>query len=304
MRGSGRRYRASIPLPMFDLIVRLIWLSNINFTEPEVIAGLPVHFHALVSKGLDPIWIDVDIANDCHDLFLYVHWLATEKNSLGGEGYTYDVARAAVRFYVENVHRLIDIPPRRLSMIAKVIRDNPSPAARDERLEQMLRPTDQRPKLILPESWVPVLLWPANPPPQLNPEPLSGARQPDPVETAPEPEPDPPPAARQPDPFETAPATDRAEMHGNAGQIPEYEGAPEPEPVPPLAEPEHWTEAVVTFGGQTHRYPMSEYGFAQLHHEYAAMRPENRSPRSKMRSAVWRHRCATVWNHHSMTRST
>jgi hypothetical protein len=214
-----KKYRASIPLPRFDLDVRLIWLSNINFTDPEVTAGLPVHFHALVSKGLDPIWIDVDIANDGRALFLYVHWLATEKNSLGGEGYTYDVARAAVRFYVENVHRLIDIPPRRLSMIAKVIRDNPNPAARDERLEQMLRPTDQRPKLILPESWVPVLLWPANPPPRLNPEPLSGARQPDPVETAPEPEPDPPPAARQPDSFETVPEADRAEMHGNAGRV-------------------------------------------------------------------------------------
>ena len=57
-----------------------------------------------------------------------------------------------MQFYVKNVHRLIDIPPRRLSLIAKMIADNPDPAERKERLEGMLRPTDQRPRLMLPRD--------------------------------------------------------------------------------------------------------------------------------------------------------
>ena len=138
----------------------MIWLSNLNYTDPGIVAGLPIHFHAMVSKGLDPYWISNDAEHDGHDLFLYVHWLATERNSLGGEGYSYAVARQAVQFYVKNVHRLIDIPPRRLSLIAKMIADNPDPAERKERLEGMLRPTDQRPRLNFRRTWVPVLLWP------------------------------------------------------------------------------------------------------------------------------------------------
>ena len=156
--------RATIAPSGFDIDIRLIWLSNLDYTDPGIIATLPSHFHAMVSKGLDPLCIPNDAAHDGRDVFLFTHYLATEKNSLGGAGYSYEVARQAVRFYVENVHRLIDIPPRRLAMIAKVIKDNPDPAGRDERLAQMLRDTDQRPKLILPESWVPVLLWPTDPP--------------------------------------------------------------------------------------------------------------------------------------------
>ena len=158
------KYRATIAPSGFDIDIRLIWLSNLDYTDPGIIATLPSHFHAMVSKGLDPLCIPNDAAHDGRDVFLFTHYLATEKNSLGGAGYSYEVARQAVRFYVENVHQLIDIPPRRLAMIAKVIKDNPDPAGRDERLAQMLRDTDQRPKLILPESWVPVLLWPTDPP--------------------------------------------------------------------------------------------------------------------------------------------
>jgi hypothetical protein len=115
--------------------------------------------------------------------------LATECNALGGEGISYEVARRAVQFYVQNVHRLIDIPPRRLSLIAKTIRDNTTQDGRDERLNQMLRPSDQRPKLILPEPWLQVLLWSPTPPtrPQQSPEPPVAAEQaeqpPDAVDT-------------------------------------------------------------------------------------------------------------------------
>ena len=157
-----KKYKAIIPANSFDVHVGMIGLANIDYTDPDVVAGLP-HFAALVSKGLDPQRIPNDAENGGREVFLYTHHLATEQNSLGGEGYTYEVARAAVEFYVRNVHRLIDIPPRRLSMIAKVIKDNPDPAGREARLDAMLRPTDQRPKLILPASWVPVLLWPSGP---------------------------------------------------------------------------------------------------------------------------------------------
>ena len=177
------KYRATIAPSGFDIDIRLIWLSNLDYTDPEIIATLPSHFHAMVSKGLDPLCIPNDAAHDGRDVFLFTHYLSTEKNSLGGAGYSYEVARQAVRFYVENVHQLIDIPPRRLAMIAKVIKDNPDPAGRDERLAQMLRDTDQRPKLILPESWVPVLLWPTEPPRRAEAVPIVP-----PPEETPEPE--------------------------------------------------------------------------------------------------------------------
>ena len=227
-----KRYKVSIPPPEFDLEVRLIWLSNIDYTDPKLIATLPVHFHAMVSKGLDPFWIPNDAENGGRDVFIYTHYLATEKNGLGGEGYGYTVARQAVEFYVTHVHRLIDIPPRRLSMIAKVIAENPNPRDRDDRLEGMLRNTDQRPKLTLPEPWVPVLLWPRDPPkcrepivhpddhPTPEPDPIAATSEPDPAPfVPPTPEPEPITATPEPDPAPVVPPT------------------PEPDPIAATREP-------------------------------------------------------------------
>jgi hypothetical protein len=60
---------------------------------------------------------------------------------------------------------------------------------RDRALDRHVRSTDQRPKLILPRSWIPVMLWPSEPP-RRNPDP-----PPDP-----QPDPDPPkPPAQRPD---------------------------------------------------------------------------------------------------------
>ena len=87
------KYRAAIPAPWFDVTVGLIGLANINYTDPAVVAGLPEHFRALISKGLDPLWIPNDAEHDGLDVFLYTHWLATEGKSLRGEGYSYAVAR-------------------------------------------------------------------------------------------------------------------------------------------------------------------------------------------------------------------
>jgi hypothetical protein len=61
--------------------------------------------------------------------------------------FTYDVARDAVRFYVDHVHQLIDIHPRRLQPVAQAM--TLPPVLRDGKLRQMLRNTDQRPSCAL-----------------------------------------------------------------------------------------------------------------------------------------------------------
>jgi hypothetical protein len=175
------RYKATIPDTTFCISVRFLGLANLNYCDPAIVAGLSPHFSALVSKGLDPSWIPNDAEHDGRDVFFTTHYLATEGKMLRSQGYSYLAARDAVEFYVRNVNRLTDIPPRRLSLIAKVIRDNPDPAEREARLNDMLRPTDQRPKFKLEPSWIPVLLWPHSPP-----------RRPDPVTPDPVPPTDPP----------------------------------------------------------------------------------------------------------------
>jgi hypothetical protein len=137
-------------------------------------------------------------------VFLYTHYIATQQNALGGAGFTFEVARLSVEFYVTNVHRLADIPPRRLTQIATVIRDNPPGDERDRRLNMMLRPVDQRPKLQLPASWIPVLLWPNEPPRRPTPpEPEPMSPQAEQVKT-PEPlKPEPPVAPPQAEQVET-----------------------------------------------------------------------------------------------------
>ena len=121
-RGSAQ-YREYIPPTEFSLedAARQIALSNRNYTDPDVIAELvQEHWHALVGRGLDPVWIPTS-GNDGRDLFIHVHYMATEKGMLRALQFKYDEARAAIEFYVSNVHRLIDIHPRRLVMIAETI---------------------------------------------------------------------------------------------------------------------------------------------------------------------------------------
>jgi hypothetical protein len=164
-------YRKEIAPPQFNVPVRLIWLSNVNWTDPAVFGSTPEHFKALVSKGLDPLWIPNDAEHDGLAVFQYAHWLATEGKGLRSLGFPYEVARDAIAFYVNNVQRLIDICPRRLTQIAEVIRSNVNPGERDLRLRSMLRPDAQRPKLILPHTWSQVLLWSHDPPQPKAPPP-------------------------------------------------------------------------------------------------------------------------------------
>ena len=113
---DSAQYREYIPPAEFPLNdnARQIALSNRNYTDPDVIAELvQEHWQALVGRGSDPVWIPTE-GNDGRDLFEYVHYMTTEKGMLRSLQFTYEAARAAIEFYVSNVHRLIDIHPRRL----------------------------------------------------------------------------------------------------------------------------------------------------------------------------------------------
>jgi len=179
--------------------LRMLWLSNTNFTDPALLAKLGDHFAPLIARGLNPFWIDDDREHDNYDLFLWVHYLATEKNLLRSMGFPYGISRQAVNFYVTYCHRLYDLAPRRLELIANAFRfDNA--AARDAELASMLAKNDLRPRLKLPESWVTVpggvLLWPDTPfkpSPSESPSQMPVAAQP----AAPDPKPlsDPTPPA-------------------------------------------------------------------------------------------------------------
>ena len=81
---------------------------------------------------------------------------ATEGGMLRSLQFTWDVSRATIDFYLRNIHALIDIHPRRLKMIAEAIRDHPAPDDHMTRLQSMLRQDDQRPRLVLPRTWVQV----------------------------------------------------------------------------------------------------------------------------------------------------
>ena len=165
------------------------------------------------------------MVDDGLDLFEYTHHTATEGNMLRSLQFTWEVSRAAMQFYVEHVHALVDIHPRRLVMIAQTIRDNPDPDKHMARLSLMLRDSDQRPKLIVATTWVAMdggLLLPKHPPPPNRArgtlKPVVAAEKPQPKlidngGTASKPEhelfdhidfpPDPPPAASQPVPSAT-----------------------------------------------------------------------------------------------------
>jgi len=83
---SKRRYNPTIHPPLFPVLMRLVWLSNLNYTDPALLDALPEHFRALVSRGLDPVWIPGDIEHEGFEVFIYTHWAATEGNMLRGKG--------------------------------------------------------------------------------------------------------------------------------------------------------------------------------------------------------------------------
>ena len=119
-RDKPERYDPSLPDERFVLtLLRMLWLSNNNFTDPKVLAKLGDHFQPLVTRGLNPFWITDDRQNDNHDLFRYTWWLVTEDKLLRSLGYSYPISAKAVNFYVAHAHDLYDLSPRTMEMIAR-----------------------------------------------------------------------------------------------------------------------------------------------------------------------------------------
>lgn len=250
-RESGHRsYDPFIPPPRFAVpgTLRWLWLANTNFADPALRAKLADSFAPLVARGLSPFWIRDDREHDYRDLFLYVWYMATEKNLLRAMGFPYEVSRQAVNFYVANANRLIDLPPRRLELIARCFAAKVPQAARDAELESMLpKGGDQRPKLRLPSSWVTVpsgtLLWPEQPFRKLK---TDAAPSPEP-EPDPEP-PEPPPPITNPPPtpeFDAEPpqrALD-APAVDTGHKLRPIPGGPPDAPIPPFPVSPNDTEA-------------------------------------------------------------
>jgi hypothetical protein len=162
-------YDPFVPPPDFAVPadLRWLWLANTNYADSAVLAKLGDHFAPLIARGLNPFWIRDDAEHDHHDLFFYVHHLATEENLLRSMGFPYEVSRKAVNFYVTHANRLVDLCPRRLELIAKAFAADQPAAALEAELNSMAPSAIIRPKLRLPASWVSVpdgvLLWPEQP---------------------------------------------------------------------------------------------------------------------------------------------
>ena len=251
-RISGHRgYDPFIAPPDFPIPadLRWLWLANMNYADPAVLARLGDHFPPLIARGLNPFWIRDDVEHDNHDLFLCVHYKATEENLLRSMGFEYEVSRKAVNFYVSHASSLVDLCPRRLELIAQAFAADQPPAALEAALHSMA-PSIIRPKLQLPTSWVQVpdgvLLWPeqpfAKPKPTVEGEPPRRVRrrerdykrlhpQSEPKEAATR-----PPAAKPPDDSDPEPPPPAATQPVQPDPEPDPERAPVLDPPPPPPE--------------------------------------------------------------------
>ena len=154
-------YNALIPPPRFSTRdLRFLWLSNTDFTDPKLRKMIAEHFDPLVARGLNPFRITDDAEHDNQAVFEWVLWLVTVKNLLRNLGFSYNDSRSAVNFYISNAHRLYDLSPRRMELLASLFRENLPQQTLEIELDSHLSKTDLRPKLKVRSSG---LLWPATP---------------------------------------------------------------------------------------------------------------------------------------------
>jgi hypothetical protein len=126
----------------FRVNARLIWLSNINFTDPTIVTdAMAPHFRAMVSRGLDPIWIDSD---DDADQFDFILWLVIERHMLRSHGFPREVTVAALNWFVEHRNCIKELSPRTLVRIADGFRQYPDEHNRELMLGLMLAPKPLR----------------------------------------------------------------------------------------------------------------------------------------------------------------
>jgi hypothetical protein len=97
-------------------------------------------------------------------LFQHTIWTATEGRILRNHQFDYATSRKAINYYISHVHRLVDLSPARLIMLAEEFRNTNDRVLLEANLNQMLATDDLRPKLKLEQSMVQVLLWPAQKP--------------------------------------------------------------------------------------------------------------------------------------------
>ena len=154
-------YTALIPPPRFGTgDLRFLWLSNTDFTDPKLRKMIAEHFDPLVARGLNPFRITDDAEHDNQAVFEWVLWLVTIKNLLRNLGFSYNDSRQAVNFYISNAHRLHDLSPRRMELLASLFRENLPQQTLEIELDSHLSRTDLRPKLKVRSSG---LLWPVTP---------------------------------------------------------------------------------------------------------------------------------------------
>jgi hypothetical protein len=150
-------YNPNIPPPTFKLgpMFGLLWNSNKNFTDSKVIAKEMVQdFKALVSRGLDPLWIP----SDPQSVFDYTLWLLVADNMLGKHrqgskdgingGFSLEHTNDVIRFFCDNARRLKEISPRMAWKLAKARRTDPYYA---DAWKEQLADTTLYPALVLPE---------------------------------------------------------------------------------------------------------------------------------------------------------
>jgi hypothetical protein len=166
LENRSKQYNPSIPPPYFRVgrLCRQLFTCNLNYRDPKVIAQLPQeHWAALVRRRIDPVWIPID-GRDGLDIFEYTIWIATEGRMLRNHQFDYATSRKAINYYISHVHRLVDLSPARLIMLAEEFRDTKDRVLLEANLNQMLAIEDLRPKLKLGQSMIQVLLWPAQKP--------------------------------------------------------------------------------------------------------------------------------------------
>jgi hypothetical protein len=143
----------TIPPPRFEVRCRLIWLTNIDFTDPaNVEKHMAPHFRAMCSRGLHPIWIDT---SDVEDLFRYCVSLVTDENMLRNLQLRKPDAEKAVAWFIENRNYLKEISPRCLVHIATLIQGRSEQLLRTLRYDQPKRniPAMRAPRIIGAGKW-------------------------------------------------------------------------------------------------------------------------------------------------------
>ena len=137
MMGAGGLADAMMLMPSsFRVNARVIWLSNINFTDDATLTDrMAPHFKAMLSRGLDPIWIN---SEEDADWFAFVLWMVVERNMLRNHGFRRDVTVGAVNWFIKHRAHLKEISPRAMVRIADTFRQYPDERERDLMLGLML----------------------------------------------------------------------------------------------------------------------------------------------------------------------